>query len=381
MKDPDLIDAIDLKEEIINSLTNQGFIIDKEISIENYQKDLIKKIHSQKRIEQLRIHKNFISDNIDFARELSINSKKIDPKKIILKLKEVKPDSDEARLFLWWNLVWWSLPFDRPFGRQMRYILWDEYHNAPFGLIGLQSPPLVSKIRDSTLGLVNGTREKWINQSLYAQRLGALPPYNELLGGKMIGLSLTANEIRDRYAEKYENTLTLMKSRKIPNRLLFITTTSAYGKSSVYERIKYENLLVANFLGYTSGAGTFQLSEDLYQKCLKLLEQEGSSVKRGYGSGPSRKMKLISSAFTKLKIKNFQYHNIKRGMYLIPLVKNLGNVIHQNEDPEFFNRDFSTLSKYWLERWAIPRSNRTDQWKKFNFDGFFSDFERKLERI
>lgn len=381
MKDPDLIDAIDLKEEIINSLTNQGFIIDKEISIENYQKDLIKKIHSQKRIEQLRMHKNFLSDNIDFARESSLNSKKIDPKKIRLKLKEVKPDSDEARLFLWWNLAWWSLPFDRPFGRQMRYILWDEYHNAPFGLIGLQSPPLVSKIRDSTLGLVNGTREIWINQSLYAQRLGALPPYNDLLGGKMIGLSLTANEIRDRYAEKYENILTLMKSRTIPNRLLFITTTSAYGKSSVYERIKYENELVANFLGYTSGAGTFQLPEELYQKCLKLLEQEGSSVKRGYGSGPSRKMKLISSAFTKLKIKNFQYHNIKRGMYLIPLVKNLENVIHQNEDPEFFDRDFSALSKYWLERWAIPRSNRTDQWKKFKFDSFFSDFERKLERI
>jgi hypothetical protein len=381
VSDPDLIEASDLKNEIINSLVNQGFIIDKEINPENFEKDIIKKIHSQKRLEQLKYHKNFLLDNLDFIRENLFTSKKLNPNKIKLKLLEVKADSDEARLFLWWNLAWWSLPFDRPFGRQMRFMLWDEYHDTPFGLIGLQSPPLVSKTRDSYLGLINGTREIWINQSLYAQRLGALPPYNELLGGKMVGLSLNSNEIRERYAEKYDNKITLMKSRKIPNRLLFLTTTSAYGKSSVYERIKYENELVAQFLGFTSGAGTFQLSEELYQKCLIFLEQEGCSVKRGFGSGPSRKMKLISKAFGKLKIKNFQYHNIKRGMYLIPLVKNLKEVIHQNEDPVFFNRNFSDLSKYWLKRWGIPRSERTNQWKSFNFDNFFLTLETTLEKI
>jgi hypothetical protein len=313
------------------------------------------------------------------AREYTTNLKKINPKKIQLELIEVKPESKEAKLFLWWNLSWWSLPFDRPFGRQMRFLLWDNYHNSPFGLIGLQSPTLVSKIRDSTLGLTNGTREIWINQSLYAQRLGAIPPYNDLLGGKMIGLSLIANEIREIYAKKYENNLTLIKARKIPNRLLFITTTSAYGKSSVYERIKYENDLVAHFLGYTSGAGTFQLPEELYQKCLHYLEQEGYDVKRGYGTGPSRKLKLIAKAFSKLQIKNFQYHNIKRGMYLIPLVKNLENVIHKNEEPIFFDRNFSDLSKYWMKRWAVPRSDRTNNWKKFDFKDFLKNFETQLE--
>lgn len=381
MIEPSSINSIDLKNEIINSLSNQGFIINKDITPENFEKDIIKKIHSQKRLEQLAVHKNFLLDNLDFVREYSKKSKKIIPKKIKLKLLEVKSDSDEAKLFLWWNLAWWSLPFDRPFGRQMRFMLWDEYHNSPFGLIGLQSPPLVSKIRDSYLGLVNGTREIWINQSLYAQRLGAIPPYNELLGGKMIGLSLQSNEIRDRYAEKYENSITLMKSRIIPNRLLFITTTSAFGKSSVYERIKFENDLIVRFLGYTSGAGTFQLSEELYRKCLKFLEQEGFNTTRGYGSGPSRKMKLISTAFAKLKIKNFQYHNIKRGMYLIPLVKNLNSVIHENEEPDYKTRNFSDLSTYWLNRWAIPRSIRTQEWKKFSSNDFISRFGEEVENL
>ena len=379
MNNLESIQKNDLKTEIITSLISQGFIIDKKINPENHQKEILKKIHSQKRIEQLWLHKNFLLENMGLAREYSTNLKEINPKKIQLKLIEVKPNSQESKLFLWWNLAWWSLPFDRPFGRQMRFLLWDEYHNSPFGLIGLQSPPLVSKIRDSTLGLTNGTREIWINQSLYAQRLGAIPPYNELLGGKMVGLSLIANEIRERYAKKYENTLTLMKARKIPNRLLFMTTTSAFGKSSVYERIKYENDLVAHFLGYTSGAGTFQLTEELYQKCLQFLEQEGYNVKRGYGTGPSRKLKLIAKALSKLQIKKFQYHNIQRGMYLIPLVKNLENVIHQNDDPVFLDRTFSDLSNYWLKRWAIPRSNRTKQWQSFDFEKFFNNVKTTLQ--
>lgn len=367
-----------LKHEIITSLIDQGFVVGNKVNPENHQKEILKKIHSQKREEQLKYHKNFLLDNMDLAKSYTSNLKKINPKKIKLELIEVKSDSNEAKLFLWWNLAWWSLPFERPFGRQMRFILWDTYHNSPFGLIGLQSPTLVSKIRDSTLGLTNGTREIWINQSLYAQRLGAIPPYNYLLGGKMVGLSLVANEIREAYSKKYENNLTLMKSRKIPNRLLFITTTSAYGKSSVYERIKFENCLIAHFLGYTSGAGTFQLSEELYQKCLKFLEYEGYDIKRGYGTGPSRKLKLIAKAFSILQIKKFQYHNIQRGMYLIPLIKNLDNVIHQNEEPNYYDWNFEDLSKFWLNRWAIPRSKKNTQWSAFNFTDFFNNLEQNL---
>jgi hypothetical protein len=68
-----------------------------------------------------------------------------------------------------------------------------------------------------------------------AQRVGALPPYNQLLGGKMTSITLVSDEIRDKYAEKYVGKKTLIKGRELPADLLFITTTSAFGKGTIYE--------------------------------------------------------------------------------------------------------------------------------------------------
>ena len=194
-----------LRNKIIESLKSQGFYVNPHLRPKKNEKDAIRRIHKQKRKEQVKLHKNFLLSNFKEIKKFSVNGNELEPDKIDLELIEVKPDSFESKLFFWWNLVWWSLPFDKPIGRQMRFVLWDKCHNAPFGLIGLQSPPLASSVRDRYLGLNNGNSEYWINQSMYGQRIGALPPYNELLGGKMVALSLTSNELRKAYAKKYDN--------------------------------------------------------------------------------------------------------------------------------------------------------------------------------
>lgn len=48
-----------------------------------------------------------------------------------------------------------------------------------------------------------------------AQRVGALPSYNELIGGKMVALAMTSNEIREKYKQKYKGYVSLIKKRKI----------------------------------------------------------------------------------------------------------------------------------------------------------------------
>jgi len=305
----------------------------------------------------------------------------INPKKIKLVLKEVKSCSEEAKIFFWWNLIWWSLPYERPIGRQMRFILWDEYHNAPFGLIGLQSPPLKSSIRDNFLGLTNENNDYWINQSLYGQRIGALPPYNLLLGGKMVASALISKEIRKAYERKYERRKTLIKKREIPNRLLFITTTSAFGKSSIYDRIKVNGDEICKFLGFTSGAGTFHLNEALYKELLIFLRKQGFNIKRGYGTGPSRKLKLVSKAFIKLGLPTFSYHNIKRGFYFFPLAKNISEVIHKNAKPKWHKFSIEDLNTIWLERWAIPRSQRENNWKRFSKNKYLNSTDNLLSRL
>jgi len=54
--------------------------------------------------------------------------------------------------------------------------LWDKTHDAPFGLISLQSPLLKMAVRDNYLGIPGDELDRWVNKSLHAQRVGALPP-------------------------------------------------------------------------------------------------------------------------------------------------------------------------------------------------------------
>ncbi len=375
------ISEIELRNKIIESLKSQGFKVNPHLRPKKNEKDTLRRIHKKKRIEQLKLHKNFLLDNLKEIKQFSVRGAELKPEKIDLKLIEIKPDSLESKIFLWWNLIWWSLPFDRPIGRQMKFILWDNYHNAPFGLVGLQSPPLRSSVRDKFLGLNQKNVDYWINQSMYAQRIGALPPYNELLGGKMAALSLVSNELRDIYTKKYEGKKTLMDNRRIPSRILFITTTGAYGKSSLYERLVYDGMDVSRFIGFTSGAGTFHLSESIYEEMLLFLKEKGIDTKRGYGTGPSRKLKLVDTALNRLKIPTFTFHNIKRGYYFFPNVQNLHNVIHTRDKPVWYDRPFSDLSNFWKERWCVPRSNRIDRWQKFDSNKFFKKSKLQINRL
>src|SRR5690606_24582221 len=102
--------------------------------------------------------------------------------------------------------------------------------------------------------------------------------------------------VRKEFEKKYKNKKTLIKNRQLPARLLFLTTTGAFGKSSVYARLKFDGHPIAEHIGTTKGSGTFHVPDVLYDELLGLLTVNGIDIKRGYGGGPSKKMKLIGQA-------------------------------------------------------------------------------------
>jgi hypothetical protein len=234
-------------------------------------------------------------------------------------------------------------------------------------------------VRDNALGIPREELDIWVNKSMNAQRVGALPPYNELLGGKLVALTLASNEIRESYKKKYSTYTTLIKKRFIDPELLFITTTSAFGRSSLYNRLKYRGETVAESLGYTRGSGTFHIPQELYLEILGFLNEKGIDTSRGYGHGPSRKLKLISIGLNNLGLPNFAYHGIKREFFLFSLVKNLIEVIQHNQEPIWVDRPFDDLADYWKERWEEPRAERIPRWKEFKKEEFFKKFETVLE--
>jgi len=370
-----------LKEKIMQVLKAQGFIINPHVRPSGSSKETYRRIQGRARLEQLAFHKKFLRENFSKVKDYHKNGEAIDPDKIFLELREVSSGSLEEALFRWWNLIWWSIPYQRSYGRQMRFLLWDKSHDMPFGLMLLQSPVLKMGIRDRYLESPKEDLDIWVNKSMHAQRVGALPPYNQILGGKMVALALTSNEIRKAYRVKYSSHRTIIKGRVIEPDLLFITTTSAFGRSSLYNRLKYDGEIVAENLGYTRGSGTFHVPENLYLEILEFLSKKGIDTSRGYGHGPSRKLKLVSLAFRYLGLPKFEYHGIQREFYLFPLVKNLKEVIKKKESPNYIDRPFNKLVDYWKERWALPRAKRKPSWKEFNAEEFFREVEKLLEEL
>ena len=371
-----------LKEKVRDILEKQGFKVmsDGTFILKKQDREGRRRAQTLAKIERLMNNESFIKETIKSINPFLIDGKNLKIEKIDPQIIEVKTGTEEEKLFKWWNLVWWSLPYERSYGRQMRFIIWDKYHNVPIGLIGLQSPILKWKVRDEYLGISTELRDYWINQSMNAQRIGALPPYNYILGGKLVALLMTTDVVRKKFQEKYENQRTILKNRKLPARLLFITTTGAYGKSSVYNRLKFKGEEVVKFIGYTHGSGTFHIPNVLYEDLVKYLKKKGYNIRRGFGSGPSRKLRLIDQALRSLGFMNGATHGIKRAVYLFPLVKNLKEVIQKNSRPRWIHRSASEVTDFWKNRWAIPRAKRDNQYLKFVAEKFIQKVLRDLRK-
>jgi hypothetical protein len=360
-----------LKFNIVKILKLQGYKVKPNgFFLKNDERDTKRQAHYIAKAERMLDNESLVIDQSDFVKQFMVDGKELDVTKIDPVLVEVKPGTKWETLFRWWNLVWWSLPYEKSYGRQMRFVLWDKYHKAPMGLIGLQSPILSWSVRDNYLGIGPTDRDFWVNQSLNAQRLGALPPYNNLLGGKLVAAMMSSDYVRRKFKEKYSNIKTLMKDRSIPADLLFITTTGAYGKSCVYSRFKMNGIEMAKFLGYTNGTGSFHIPNFLYEDLILYLKKLDYDVQRGYGNGPSRKVRLIDQALTLLGFKNGINHSIKRSVYLFPFAKNINAVINKGEKPQWNKRSQKQVADFWKQRWAIPRAEKDKRYQEFSKEKF-----------
>lgn len=370
----------ELREALLESLSIQGFSLNGSVLPASYRKGHLKKIQILSKKEQLKLQKEYIESVTKIIIPYIRDGESIDPNLIDLELRLVEPNSTEEAIYRWWNVVWWSVPYQKAYGRQMRLLLWDRYHDSPFGLIGLQSPVLKMAVRDKYLKIPSEDLDVVINKSMQAQRLGALPPYNNLLGGKMTAMSLTSNELRSFYQEKYAGVTTVMNKRILNPDLIFLTTTSAFGRSSIYNRLKYKNQVVAKSLGFTQGSGTFHVSHELYLELQKFLKRRDIDVNTTFGYGPSRKVKLIDKGFDLLNLSQYHYHNLQREFFLFPTASNLENVIALNENPVYFDRPLNDLLSFWKERWCVPRSERNPNWRDFNAKNFIKSSKANITR-
>lgn len=282
--------------------------------------------------------------------------------------EKIKPILIEVNDEYWANLFrlarsTWSLPFTKGYGRRLRYILLDEANEKLIGVLGLQSPPLDFPVRDRLFDYPKGRKIELVNQTMDIYTLGAIPPYNRLLGGKLVALAAISDEIRKAYCKKYNGCITEIDKQIIPARLVALTTTSAYGRSSIYNRLNYHNRAVAYSIGYTEGYGSFHLAP-LYPLVCEFLKNSGEVTRGGFGVGPRIMWQNYIRVFRLLNLPNYLLkHGIKREAFLFPLNSNLENYMNGKASrPIYYHQQFRDLAEWWRERWLLPRSERVDGW-------------------
>jgi len=327
-----------------------------------YDKETIKKSMSFKRNEIIKENIDFIEKHMQFARDNLANGIDVLQSKIIPKI-EVCKTPKQHKLFRMYR-YYWSSPYSEYVGRRIKLIIRD--HGLPnkpvIGIAALGSPIIHIPERDNWIGWDRETRTKNLNYTMDAYVIGALPPYNYLLGGKLISYILASKEVRKIYETKYKDKITLI-SKKKHNKLVGIFTTSLYGKSSQYNRLKYNNQLLYQPIGQTKGFGTLHLSNETIQAMDKLLRKNNILVGYKFGDGPSWSMRVIRTAGDILGFdSNFLLkHSFKRNIYYIPLAKNSLEFLNgKTKEIEYYNYCLNNLVNFWKERWLKNRKQNKE---------------------
>lgn len=328
----------------------------------NYDKQIIKEAMSIKRDEIISKNKKWIDKHIDLAKRNLANGydvlhSEIDP---IIEVCETQKQHDLFRIFRYY----WSSPYSEYVGRRIKIIIRDKaLPNKPvIGIAALGSPIIHIPERDDFIGWDVSTRTRNLIYAMDAYVIGALPPYNYLLGGKLISYILASKEVREIYRKKYKDKVTLIDKREA-NQLVGIFTTSLYGKSSQYNRLKYKNELLYKPIGTTKGFGTLHLSEETIEKMQEYLKSKNIFVANKFGDGPSWTMRVIHKAGEMMGFDPdlLLKHSFKRNIYFVPLGENWKAFFNgESKQPLFYNYSKNELVKFWKERWFENRKRNID---------------------
>lgn len=333
-----------------------------ESSILTNDKDYLRQLHLFAKRQSLNsesesLIKLFVKHQAKFK-----NGCQIDPVKISPSLWFV--DSNDTEAYEIFRLVrsTWSMPYNKGYGRRLRFIVYDDYHDAVIGIIGLQSPPADLASRDSLFQYPENMKLHLVNSTMDAFTVGAIAPYSHILGGKLCAGLISTEPIRQAYWRKYAGEKTWMNDEAIQQPLAAVTTTSAFGRSSMYNRLRYKDRLLAEPIGYTSGFGTLHL-EHLYTQICDFLKFGGNFKEGGYGNGPKIRWQNIAVALKALGLPgHLLQHGVRREVFMFNLVDDLEGGMAGGSFGKPINLSVHDYSEYWKERWACPRANRFAEW-------------------
>lgn len=208
---------------------------------------------------------------------------------------------------------------------------------------------------------------------------GAIPPYNHIMGGKLVALSAFSNELQKEYKKRYSKQASeiasAMAGRIIykPSSLEMVTTTSLYGsRSSQYNRLHLRKIdfpelpfdLRWEAKGLTEGEGTFHFSNETSAVLNEYAASKSfKHVNNKFGEGTGAKLRKLRSAISDLGLDNSKImnHGQQRLFLVAALTPNAIENLWDFKKKRISQKvDFEIISNAWLQRWVEARIQKTD---------------------
>ena len=359
-----------LRDLIVASLQEQGFLLrgDRILLPPALTKARLRSLHAQAVQHRLAsVKPRLCRYEPNLLRRIA-SGQDVVPEQITPRLVEVQPGSEDELLFRYASLHW-SIPVSSGYGRRLRFLVIDEQNEKLIGLFGLGDPVFSLAARDTWIGWSYETRRERLHYVMDAFVLGAVPPYSLLLCGKLVAMLATSSEVSEAFRRKYGQRRSLILGRHLDSSIGLITTTSALGRSSIYNRLKHHDRLLYHSAGFTRGYGEFHFSNGLYSRISEYVVRhcEPTAKQDRWGSGFRNRREVIRKCLMKLGLSSeWLHHGVQREVFVVPLAKNTRAVLQGAHTTfQWYDQPAEDLFSWFRQRWLLSRAQRDRRYMEF----------------
>ncbi len=348
-------------------------------------KDAIRALHGYQRNDRLEKNREFLLNRTPALLTHFASGSDIEPECISPVLEKIGAGTWQSELFRLASLTW-SVPVSNGFGRRLRYLVWDNHNRKLIGLIAIGDPVFNLAVRDNLVGWDVRDRGARLVNIMDAYVLGAVPPYNRLLAGKLVACLVRTKEIFEDFRRIYGSSSGIISGQKKNARLIAVTTSSSMGRSSVYNRLKLDNIEYFKSIGYTGGWGHFHIPDRLFGELRGYLRSIGHPYadRHRFGAGPNWRLRTTRAALKELGFRDdLLRHGIQREVFISFLASEGVEYLRTGKG----ELDCSTLSSVdevsllALKRWVVPRAERRPDYRDWERTELVAMFGRYSQQI
>lgn len=333
----------------------------------NVDKEGYRDLHAPQRAERLAEESRFLSSRKDELIKHFACGAEVKVASLKVRIELIDHSTWQSDLFRFATLLW-SIPVSKGFGRRMRFLVWDDNSGKLMGLFALGDPVFNLRVRDQLVGWTAHERGNRLVHMLDGYVIGAVPPFNNLLGGKLIASLLRTQEVVAAFRSRYGSSEGIISGDSKNAHLVAITTTSALGRSAVYNRLKLGGIDYLQSIGFTGGYGHFHFPRPLFDEMRDYLvyRKDPYANNHQFGDGPNWRLRSIRRVLHLLGMNpDLLRHGLAREVFVSHLADNAIDVLAGRRKRPKYDSLLPTadVARLAISRWMLPRSQRDESYR------------------